>query len=731
MLDPNDHVLEQVNAYLHDLLTAEDGRTLEKHCVACKICQVAIVEARRRFEALQAVPVVEAPESLIRAIESGIRHYRRRRLTPVRLGWLAAAVFLVMFAGLHVYYFTLFASSYDLRILGQSALTADSPASLRVMLVNHGSGQPIEGVPVEIDLADRKADRTVRLVSFTTDRWGSGSPRFRVPDWEAGEYELCVSAHPGRALESIVRTAKLKRSWQLMLTSDKPVYQPGQVIRVRSLALAQPELKPVAGHNVSYAIRDPKGNLIFRKQDITSRFGIASAECALADEIAEGAYQIQCQAGDTASTLTVEVRKYVLPKFKIDMTLDQAYYQPGQKVRGTVGARYFFGKPVERAEVEIAVETKDAGPNTICRLDRRTDATGSARFEFTLPERLVGREQLSGDSSISILAHIVDSAGQKESKTLSRVVTAQPIHIEVIPESGTLVKGIANAIYLFTSYPDGRPAQTRITISGIHRELASNRVGVAHVELTPEADEVAWTVRAADGDGKIGRREVVLTRGKTADDFLLRTDAAVYDCGRTMHILALGGGNEPVFLDLIQDGQTVLTDLIPVSGGRGQYDFDLPPELCGTIELSAYRYGIAGLPVCKTQVIYVRPSRTVKIETSLDRKEYRPGEHAKVRFRLVDDQQRPMPVRLKPGGGRRSGLLRTQPATGHGEGIFYVGEGTAQAGLCRISLVARRAAQCHSGRTRWIGESNLLPRRTDNARSGRAAGQAREEARRR
>ena len=79
-----------------------------------------------------------------------------------------------------------------------------------------------------------------------------------------------------------------------MLSSDKPVYQPGQVIRLRSLALARPELKPVAGNAVSYAIRDPKGNIIFRKQDVTSRFGIASADCPLADEIIEGPYQIQC-----------------------------------------------------------------------------------------------------------------------------------------------------------------------------------------------------------------------------------------------------------------------------------------------------------------------------------------------------------------------------------------------------------------------------------------------------
>ncbi len=646
MLNPHNHVLEYVDAYLHDLLPAADAKALEKHCATCKICQVALQEARRRFDALQSLPVVEASESLIRATQSKIDRYRLRRLTPARVGWLAAAAALIMVAGLHVYYQSLTASSFDLRILGQSELIAQSGASLRVLLVDHGSGQPLACVPVEIDLADRKADRRVRLASFTTDGWGSGSPRFTLPDWESGEYELQVSARPGHSSESIVRTVKLKRSWQLMVTSDKPVYQPGQTIHIRSLALARPELKPVAGHNVSYAIRDPKGNVVFRKKDVTSRFGIASADCPLADEIVEGAYQVQCDVGDTTSTITIEVKKYVLPKFKIEISLDQPYYQPGQKARGTVNARYFFGKPVENAEVEIVVDAADVEAAPISQLRVHTDPNGSADFEFTLPEKLVGREQLSGDASISIHATVVDSAGQKGSRTLSRVVTAQPIHVEVITESTALVKGVANVIYLFTSYPDGRPAQTRIVVSDIHRELTTNRLGVTRVELTPDADQVTWTVRATDDEGRIGRREVVLKCGEAVDDFLVRTDAAVYDGGQTLHVVALGNGDEPVFLDLIKDGQTMLTDLIPVSNGRGQYDFDLPPDLFGTIELSAYRYAAAGLPVRKTQVIYVRPSRAVNIETTLDREEYRPGQRARISFRLTDDQQRPMPGAL-------------------------------------------------------------------------------------
>ena len=46
-------------------------------------------------------------ESLLHAVESKVERYRRRRVTPARVVLAAAAVFFVMFAGLHVYYLTL------------------------------------------------------------------------------------------------------------------------------------------------------------------------------------------------------------------------------------------------------------------------------------------------------------------------------------------------------------------------------------------------------------------------------------------------------------------------------------------------------------------------------------------------------------------------------------------------------------------------------------------------
>ena len=72
----------------------------------------------------------------------------------------------------------------------------------------------------------------------------------------------------------------------------------------------------------------------------------AAAECALAHEILEGGYTLGCKLGDTESKTVIDVRRYTLPKFKIDVSPDRPYYAPGETAHLTVQSDYFFGKPV-------------------------------------------------------------------------------------------------------------------------------------------------------------------------------------------------------------------------------------------------------------------------------------------------------------------------------------------------------------------------------------------------
>src|SRR5207244_11197878 len=141
---------------------------------------------------------------------------------------------------------------YDVQVLGQPRLLAGSAASLRIRLIDRSTGAALAKVPVEIELRDPHSGQLAHLARFDTDADGTGQPQLQLPDWADGDYELRVTAKPAGDTETIQRTIKLERSWKLMLSSDKPVYQPGQEIHVRAMTLSRPDFKPVAWHDVVF-----------------------------------------------------------------------------------------------------------------------------------------------------------------------------------------------------------------------------------------------------------------------------------------------------------------------------------------------------------------------------------------------------------------------------------------------------------------------------------------------
>ena len=353
---------------------------------------------------------------------------------------LAACALVIL--GAQIYYHRLSATPYDLLVLGQHNLLAATNSSLRIRLMDHAAKTALGGVPVVVEL--RGNGRSAELAHFNTDANGVGQPRFRLPDWPDGDYGLFVTAQTPGTAETISRTVRLTRSWKLMLTSDKPVYQPGQTIHVRALALRQPDLRPVAEQETIFTLADPKGNILFKHAGRTSRYGIASTDCQLAREIAEGAYTLACKVGDSESRLRLDVRKYVLPKFKIDVRTDRTFYQPGDKVHLTVQADYFFGKPVAEAAVTLEVRGASQAPQSF---SLKTDAQGDASMDYAIP----GDPANAADMRLSFTATVTDSAGQKQSGGVERPVTRQPVHIEVLPENGKLVQGVPNVVYLLAT----------------------------------------------------------------------------------------------------------------------------------------------------------------------------------------------------------------------------------------------------------------------------------------
>ncbi|HVW00039.1 MAG TPA: MG2 domain-containing protein, partial [Planctomycetaceae bacterium] len=664
----HEHTLELVDALVHDALEPEQAAAVAEHCTSCPICQVALDEAHKRFAALSSLPMSEAGDDLLARTEAQIdamvarsaaarerqelaakAEDQRRRRVYAHLGVVAgvfgvAAIFIGM---VQAYYANLSVDPYELQVLGERKLLPGELSSLRVLLFDREHNEPLADVPVTIELASKERRPIIQLASFRTDARGTGSPEFRIPEGIQGDYELRVSARRRGGIEQIVRDVQIARSWRVMVTTDKPVYQPGQTIHMRSLALQQPSRRPVAGQKADFRLTDPKGNVVFQQQIVTSKFGIVSADCPLAEEIIEGTYLIECRVGDTSSSAAVEVKKYVLPKFRIATNLDRTYYAPGDVLRGTLECAYFFGQPLAHGDAIVEIHTTDVAPRLLTTLECRLDAKGRGEFEYRLPDHLVGREQDQGDARARLTLTVADSAGQSQSQDVSCLVTNRPLRIEIIPESGKLVRGVQNRIYLLATYADGRPAaDVRIAVSGISEELTTDQLGACVLELKPHSSslELAFSVR--DDEGHSVSQTTKLECDVASDAFALRIENPVIDGGQTLHLTAVGHGSQPVFVDFIKDRQLLLTASIEMEKGLGVLSVDLPAELSGTVQVCAYRFAEQGPAVRRTQVIHVTPASDLKIETIADRPEYRPGDTARLTFRIRDSRGRPMPGAL-------------------------------------------------------------------------------------
>ena len=190
------------------------------------------------------------------------------------------------------------------------------------------------------------------------------------------------------------------------------------------------------GHNAVFTLTDPRGNVLFKHTTATSKYGICSAECPLAQEVLEGSYTLGCKLGDTQSKTTIDVRRYTLPKFKVDVQADRPYYAPGETVRLTVQSDYFFGKPVADAGVEVEVHALDGVDKVVQKLVGKTDERGTVKLTFTVPQTLVKNEGDTGDARLQFQTSVTDSAGQKQTRTAESIVTTRPVRIEAIPEAG-------------------------------------------------------------------------------------------------------------------------------------------------------------------------------------------------------------------------------------------------------------------------------------------------------
>ncbi len=254
---------------------------------------------------------------------------------------------------------------------------------------------------VQVNLKD-KTGKSTPLFQGQTGKTGIAALEVPVPKLPPGDYKLEVVTRSPLGEETLQRDIKVKSAPRILLTSDKPLYQPGQTMHLRALALQAHDLSPVGNAALTFEIEDGKGNKVFKKQLSTSEHGIASVDFTLASEVNQGDYQIKTQMGDVQSNKTVTVKTYVLPKFKTEVKSDKRFYAPKETVNADLQVDYFFGKPVAGGQVEVKASTFDVAFKEFATWKGKTDERGHAKVEIKLPDYFVGQPLNKGNALVRL-----------------------------------------------------------------------------------------------------------------------------------------------------------------------------------------------------------------------------------------------------------------------------------------------------------------------------------------
>lgn len=535
-------------------------------------------------------------------------------------------------------------------ILGQQSYLSGGQAAVRVIATD-SKDEVIPGRgSVRIELSGENQKPRL-LYTGQLNRRGTTEAQFRFPAGLVGNCNLRYVVETAIGETEFTQNVRLEDKVSILLTSEKPIYQPGQTIHVRALALDRPDHRAAAKRKLTFEVEDSRGNKVFKRVTETDEFGVASAEFGLADEVNLGTYHLRALMGDAdAPTNTAEIalniERYVLPKFKVAVEFSEngkqqkRGYQPGDHVTGTVRANYFFGKPVDRAEISMKVSAMDVAVVEVASAEGKSDSDGAYHFDLTLPKYFAGLPLNHGTARVLIEATVKDSAGHAETRGQPIAVSESPLLITAVPEGGTLVPSLENEVYILTSYPDGTPAKADLRVrtgDNAEQHITTDEGGVGIARLQAASGNQKLDVEASDAEGNRASNKIELQAREGDDQILLRADRAVYRAGDRIHIKVFSTKTRgAAYVDVVKEGQTVLTRDVDLENGQAELTVTATPELAGTVDLSAYLFSRNAIPVGDHRLIFVQPADELKIETASDASVYKPGGEARVKFRVTN-----------------------------------------------------------------------------------------------
>ena len=719
---------EKLFEYLYGLLDDQDQTLLSYHCTECAECGEKLKKALSQKEILVKASKAQFPEVKFTPPKDVAKELQQAKILQygasavpgmqnARIWMWAVASFLTLGIGVpagigiydfignstvvehHQQYAARVQSNFNVKSKAVVQLQNEGMAKanqaieevqkkqLKVLVTGPATLQP--GAPNSYQiLTQDNLSRPVeaRVEAFVEDKANPGT-RFPVASQLTRQGQLQIVVPPDLPLRAgsnptLIVSAKresgaqleIKEGLQLAsavyvahLSTDKPMYQPGETVYFRALVLERFSLRPpyedfalnfvlttptqeqkVVGQGGGGLSRPDKPAELIKGPDGKPLKGVGSG-AFLIDPMAPGGEYI-LTVKDQSGRFPDQVRKFIVNRYQksnINKELDfnRRSYGPGDEVIANCKAASSDGKPLSGKPVLASINLDgvqigvDGNPNAD-QVRFQTDSSGRVVLKFKLPAVIQ-----KGQASISV---VFDDGGNTETLVKPVPVVVNKLDMEFFPEGGDLIQGIKSRIYFQARTPLGKPADVVASVfeNGVEilnqvKTLTDEKdpginQGLGKFELTPKKG-ASYDVKITSPMGMAGSFK--LPAAKDAGTVLRVVDNIVRP-GQPLKVEVNSTVKSRLMVGVYCRGR--LLESIYLDQGKTSADINLSDPIGGVCRVTVFeeRLAVPGtrtlIPVAE-RLFFRTPAESLRIKLIPDQAGYVPGQKVKLKIETADE----------------------------------------------------------------------------------------------
>lgn len=275
-----------------------------------------------------------------------------------------------------------------------------------------------------------------------------------VPD---GDYRVHVALQSPLGTDTVDVPLALYAPAKIHVITDRPLYQPGDLIKFRAVALRARDLTPLDGRPGHWEVHDPSGELLLEERAPAGAWGVVGGTFPLDRGAPPGSYRVAWVSGDARDEVSVRVEPFVLPRFRIETAASAPFYLPHQKPRLTGRVVYSSGAPVAKARLDITWSVGGSWPPPRSwqehALPQEAVADASGAFTLSLPEIPA---DLQGQAPLTAHLTATDASGDRVEGAATVLLSEDAIAASAVTElADGLVEGFNNRLFLRATTASG------------------------------------------------------------------------------------------------------------------------------------------------------------------------------------------------------------------------------------------------------------------------------------